>query len=108
MPPKKSTNASIDDSDLKSMLEEHLVKIQKKIDDSENSVKSYFDWKFRLLNTKISELESISINASKFAKEALSKVNDDECSIEFNDEKISILKSHLLDWKIKQIVHAGK
>ena len=108
MPPKKSTNASIDDSDLKSMLEEHLVKIQKKIDDSENSVKSYFDWKFRLLNTKISELESISINASKFAKEALSTVNDDECSIEFNDEKISILKSHLLDWKIKQIVHAGK
>ena len=94
MPPKKSTNVSIDDSDIKSMLDEHLIKIQKKIEDSENSVKSYFDGKFRLLDTKISELESISINASKIAKEALSKVNDYERSIEFNDEKTSILKSH--------------
>ena len=107
MPPKKSSsNHSTDDStDVKILLEEHFLKIQKKIDDSEASVKTYFDNKFRLLETKITELETISFNASKISKEAISKVHDFEETIEFNDEKIDILrnKSEAIDERISSL-----
>ena len=91
----ENTENPDDKIDIKSLLDSHLEKIEKRISDSETSVKTYFDSKFNLLNSKITELETISLNASAMAKEAISKVNDHENAISFNEEKWNLIEENL-------------
>ena len=98
--------------ELKEILNTKFLKLEKRIDDSEKSVKKYFDNKFNLLEMKITELEKISLNAASQAKEALTKSVDIEQSIALTDEKLSALsqvtsdiedKSKTVDSLVEQV-----
>ena len=99
MPRKNNNDLSNENEltmeDLKSLIQG----IEKKIVESETSVKNYFDGKFGSISQRLTELESISVNAITVANEAIMKANaatsktDDALkSISFANKRIDELE----------------
>ena len=98
MPPKKKSNENEStEEDIRDMLKN----IEKKINESEASLKCFVDGKLTNLANRISELESIVFSSKSLVETLNSKTNNLEESVKFLDNRVENIHTSVKSFETK-------